>query len=163
MKFDYEELEKLMKLMQSYGLQEVQIKSKDSEVTLKQPKVALPGSGMQPMPGYFGGQTIAAASTPQQVPQTPPLQVPEPKQTAAAPQGKLIRSPFVGTYYASPSPEADPFVKVGDRIKKGDTLCIVEAMKIMNEIEADESGVIKEILVSNEEPVEFDQPLFILE
>jgi acetyl-CoA carboxylase biotin carboxyl carrier protein len=69
---------------------------------------------------------------------------------------------MVGTFYRSPSPEAKPFVQVGDTVKKGDTLCIIEAMKLLNEIEAEEDGVIKEVLVENGQPVEFGQPLFIL-
>ena len=76
---------------------------------------------------------------------------------------KLVKSPFVGTFYEAPSPDVEPFVKIGQKVKKGDTLCIVEAMKLMNEIEAEKDGVIKEILVNNSEPVEFDQALFILE
>ena len=68
-----------------------------------------------------------------------------------------------GTFYSASSPESDPFVKVGDTISKGDTLCIIEAMKIMNEIESEKSGVIKEVIVENGNPVEFNQPLFIIE
>ncbi len=81
---------------------------------------------------------------------------------AAASTRREIKSPFVGTYYASSSPENPPYAKVGDRIRKGQVLCIVEAMKIMNEIEADTDGVIAEILVQNQDPVEFGQPLFVL-
>ena len=77
-------------------------------------------------------------------------------------EAKLIRSPFVGTYYESPAPGSDAFIKVGSQVSVGQTLCIVEAMKLMNEIEADKAGEIAEILVSNEDPVEFDQPLFLL-
>ena len=80
----------------------------------------------------------------------------------AVPAGKPVTSPMVGTFYRSPSPEAKPFVQVGDTVKKGDTLCIIEAMKLLNEIEAEEDGVIKEVLVENGQPVEFGQPLFIL-
>tara|TARA_B100000214_G_C23971146_1_gene630215 strand:- start:866 stop:1324 length:459 start_codon:yes stop_codon:yes gene_type:complete len=71
-----------------------------------------------------------------------------------------VVSPMPGTFYSAPSPEADPFVKVGDNVKKGDTLCIVEAMKIMNEIESENSGTISEILINNGDPVEYNQPLF---
>lgn len=78
------------------------------------------------------------------------------------PDGEVVKSPIVGTYYESPSPDADPFVKVGDKVEKGETLCIVEAMKIMNEIDAEFSGTIKKILVDDAQPVEFDQPLFII-
>ena len=84
---------------------------------------------------------------------------------AAAPviSGHVVRSPMVGTFYASSSPEAPAFVEVGQHVNAGDTLCILEAMKMMNQIEADKSGVIKEILASNEDAIEFDQPLFIIE
>lgn len=74
-----------------------------------------------------------------------------------------IKSPMVGTYYAAPAPDADNFVKIGDQISSGQTLCIVEAMKVMNEIEAEVSGTLVKILVENGEPVEFDQPLFLIE
>ena len=73
---------------------------------------------------------------------------------------KEVLSPMPGTFYSAPSPEADPFVKVGDSVKKGETLCIIEAMKIMNEIEAESSGTISEIVINNGEPVEYNQPLF---
>lgn len=76
--------------------------------------------------------------------------------------GEVVKSPIVGTFYRSPSPDDDPFVKVGDQVEKGQTVCIVEAMKIMNEIESDYSGQIKKILVEDGEPVEYDQPLFII-
>ena len=79
------------------------------------------------------------------------------------PNQKMIRSPFVGTYYASPSPDAEPFIRVGQKIKAGDVLCIVEAMKIMNEIEAEYEGVVTEIFVKNSQPVEYDQPICIVE
>lgn len=75
----------------------------------------------------------------------------------------VIRSPFVGTFYAAPAPDAPPFVKIGQRVQKGDALCIVEAMKLMNEIEAEVSGTVVEILVANGTPIEFEQPLFVIE
>ena len=77
--------------------------------------------------------------------------------------GESILPPMPGTFYSASSPESDPFVKVGDTVSKGDTLCIIEAMKIMNEIESEKSGVIKEVIVENGNPVEFNQPLFIIE
>jgi len=76
--------------------------------------------------------------------------------------GDVVKSPIVGTFYEAPSPDSDPFVSVGDIVKQGDTLCIIEAMKIMNEIEAEFSGTVQKILVSDASPVEFDQPLFII-
>ncbi len=78
------------------------------------------------------------------------------------PSGNVVKSPIVGTFYRSPSPDSDAFVSVGDQVEKGQTLCIVEAMKIMNEIESEFSGEVKKILVENAEAVEFDQPLFVI-
>lgn len=82
---------------------------------------------------------------------------------AEPPEGDVIRAPIVGTFYRSPSPDSDPFVHVGDRVQPGDVLCIIEAMKLMNEIECETSGVVRKILVENAEPVEYDQPLFVIE
>ena len=81
---------------------------------------------------------------------------------AAAPQAHLVKSPMVGTFYRSAAPDAKPFVDVGDTVKKGDTICIIEAMKLLNEIESDADGVVKEILVENGQPVEYGQPLFVI-
>ena len=80
---------------------------------------------------------------------------------AEAPEGHVVKSPMVGTFYRAASPGSKPFVEVGDTVKEGDTLCIIEAMKLMNEIEADAAGVVKAILVENGQPVEFGQPLFV--
>lgn len=80
----------------------------------------------------------------------------------AAPQGHVVTSPMVGTFYRAPSPGADPFVQVGDTVKEGQTICIIEAMKLLNEIESDKSGVVKEILVENGQAVEYGQPLFVV-
>lgn len=106
---------------------------------------------------------------PAQVPPTqttanaPMLAAPEPTTDTSTALGRTINSPMVGTFYSSPSPDADAFVKVGQKIKIGDTVCIVEAMKMFNKIESDIEGTIKQILVSDGEPVEFDQPLFEIE
>ncbi|WP_123520946.1 acetyl-CoA carboxylase biotin carboxyl carrier protein, partial [Pseudofulvimonas gallinarii] len=78
------------------------------------------------------------------------------------PAGQVLRSPMVGTYYAAPSPGADPFVRIGQQVKKGDTLATIEAMKMFNPIEAESDGTVKAILVENGQPVEFDQPLFVI-
>ncbi|HET6528736.1 MAG TPA: acetyl-CoA carboxylase biotin carboxyl carrier protein [Balneolaceae bacterium] len=83
-------------------------------------------------------------------------------ETKEQPAGEVVKSPIVGTFYRSPSPDDDPFIKVGDQVEKGQTLCIVEAMKIMNEIESEYSGEVKKILVEDGEAIEFDQPLFII-
>lgn len=104
-------------------------------------------------------------------PPTAPMPVAQPVAPTAAAvatpepasKGDTMKSPIVGTFYQAASPESDPFCKVGDSVKKGQTLCIIEAMKIMNEIEAEFNGTVREILVSDGSPVEFDQPLFIIE
>jgi len=105
----------------------------------------------------------------QAAPATPQSSAPSSSQSGGSaeksenkPDGEVVKSPIVGTYYEAPSPDSDPFIKVGDSIGKGDTLCIIEAMKIMNEIDAEFSGTIQKILVSDGQPVEFDQPLFII-
>ncbi|MGB3820296.1 acetyl-CoA carboxylase biotin carboxyl carrier protein, partial [Achromobacter pulmonis] len=85
-----------------------------------------------------------------------------PAEAAPAVQGHVVKAPMVGTFYRSPNPGAAPFIDVGQSVKEGDPLCIIEAMKLLNEIEADKSGVIKEILVENGEPVEYGQPLFVI-
>jgi acetyl-CoA carboxylase biotin carboxyl carrier protein len=89
--------------------------------------------------------------------------LPAPQTEPEAPQeGQLVKAPMVGTFYRSPSPDAKPFVEVGQTVKKGDTVCIIEAMKLMNEIETDVAGVVKAVLVENGQPVEYGQPLFVI-
>ncbi len=101
-------------------------------------------------------------SAPQAAAQPATQTASETKPSASTDDGEVVKSPIVGTFYEASSPDADPFVKVGDHVKKGQTLCIVEAMKIMNEIEAEFSGTIQKIVAENGSPVEFDQPLFII-
>jgi acetyl-CoA carboxylase biotin carboxyl carrier protein len=102
---------------------------------------------------------VAAAPAPAPV---APVAAPAPA-APAQPEGHVVKAPMVGTAYNAPSPDAPPFVKVGDKVKVGDPLCIIEAMKMMNRIEADHAGTIVSILVENAKPVEFDQPLFIIQ
>lgn len=102
-----------------------------------------------------------------ELPAAPVVAAPAAAQAAtaaapAAPSGHVVKAPMVGTFYRAPNPGAAPFVEVGQSVKEGDALCIVEAMKLLNEIEADKAGVIKEILVENGEPVEYGQPLFVI-
>ncbi|CAH2775097.1 MAG: Biotin carboxyl carrier protein of acetyl-CoA carboxylase [uncultured Caballeronia sp.] len=100
---------------------------------------------------------------PQYMPQGPMQQAPQYGQPGAVvPQGHVVMSPMVGSFYRAPSPGADAFVQVGDTVKEGQTLCIIEAMKLLNEIESDKSGVVKEILVENGQAVEYGQPLFVI-
>jgi acetyl-CoA carboxylase biotin carboxyl carrier protein len=100
---------------------------------------------------------VAAAAPPAAAPAAAAPGEPEPGQ-----EGHVVKAPMVGTFYRSPSPDAKPFIEAGQAVKEGDTICIIEAMKLMNEIEADASGVVKAILVENGQPVEYGQPLFIL-
>lgn len=113
---------------------------------------------------YVTAPIAAPVAAPTQSPLPAPSTTAEAAPTAAeTPLGKTINSPMVGTFYSAPSPDADAFVKVGQKVKNGDTVCIVEAMKMFNKIEADVEGSIKRILVADGEPVEFDQPLFEIE
>lgn len=97
------------------------------------------------------------------VPVSAPEVAPAPAPTAPQQTGTPLTSPMVGTFYRAPSPGADPFVKVGDTVKKGQVVCIIEAMKLLNEVEADMDGTVKEVCVENGQPVEFGQSLFIIE
>ncbi len=123
---------------------------KKSESNLQTVQYQMPVQ-QQPAPA-----TQPAAGTPAQNPAK------SESEPAVKTEGDVVKSPIVGTFYEAPSPDADPFVKVGDHVKKGQTLCIVEAMKIMNEIEAEFSGTVQKIVAENGSPVEFDQPLFII-
>jgi acetyl-CoA carboxylase biotin carboxyl carrier protein len=122
------------------------------------------GGYQQQMPQGYPGY---APQMPPQAPPAAPAAAPPPQPQApapdAAPSGEAVRAPIVGTFYAAPSPEADPFVQVGSKVAVGDVLCIIEAMKLMNEIEAEVAGTIVEVLVANAEAVEYDQPLFRIE
>ena len=106
---------------------------------------------------------VSSTSTPTVITSTTPSSKPEPSAEAVQPSsGENILSPMPGTFYSASSPDADPFVKEGDSISEGDTLCIIEAMKMMNEIEAEQTGTITKILVENGKPVEYNQPLFAI-
>ncbi len=160
---DLEKIEKVIELLRKHGVNQIEVEDGDFKVSV----TASPSGGGNPffgqpmMPQMMGYQSGHMSAPVQSTAPAPSADGPAEKVLGA--KQKLLRSPFVGTFYRSPSPENDAFVDVGSRVKKGDTLCIVEAMKLMNEIEAEFDGVIKEILVENQSPVEFDQPLFILE
>ena len=152
---DLRKLKKLIDLVQESGIAELEITEgeekvkivKGGSVTLSQPAPAAP-------PATPPAAAPAAAPAAGAQPAAP--------APAAAPEGHVVKAPMVGTFYRSPSPDAKAFVEVGQPIKEGQTICIIEAMKLMNEIEADASGVVKAILVENGQPVEYGQPLFIL-
>ncbi len=158
---DLKKVERLMELMKSYNVNEIEIAQGDEKIRVKKggafelQEGATPQaytSTTSPAPNAQASGTAASAAA----------QNPQKKESQTKSDRKVITSPFVGTFYRAPSPGADPFVTIGQRVKKGDVLCIVEAMKLMNEIEAESEGVIAEILVENEQPVEFDQPLFVI-
>ena len=133
------------------------------EITEAEGKVRIVKSGPAPV-----AMVAPLAAAPVAVPAAPvavasaPLAAAAPVE-AAAPTGHQVKSPMVGTFYRSASPGANPFVEVGSQVKEGDTICIIEAMKILNEIEADKTGTVKQILVENGQAVEFGQPLFVIE
>jgi len=149
---DVKKLERLMELMNKHGVSELELDDKTSKVRISSGRASM-GANSTP-PETVSAVPLVAATT---------SELKSKHAAVSKSELKEIRSPFVGTFYASPSPDSDPFVQVGHRIKKGDVLCIVEAMKLMNEIEADCNGVIREILIENEQPVEFDQVLFLIE
>ncbi|MCW8109075.1 acetyl-CoA carboxylase biotin carboxyl carrier protein [Alteromonas ponticola] len=150
---DIRKIKKLIELVEESGIAELEITEGEESVRIHR------GPTGQPMmpPQY----TFAAQAPVAQAPAAP-APVAE-ASTPAAPSGHVVKSPMVGTFYRSSSPTAKPFVEVGQSVNVGDTLCIVEAMKMMNQIEADKAGVVKEILVENQDPVEFDQPMFVIE
>ena len=152
---DLRKLKKLIDLVEESGIAEL-------EITEGEEKVKIVKSGGAP------AATLAyAAPPPVQVPAAPPLAAAaapvaaEPAE-AATPDGHAVKSPMVGTFYRTPSPDAKAFAEVGQSVKEGQIICIIEAMKLMNEIECDKSGTVKAILVENGQPVEYGQPLFII-
>ena len=152
---DIRKIKKLIELVEESGITELEVSEEEGSVRISRATVAAPANIQYSIP--------AAAPAPVAAPAAPAAASAAP---AAAPEevaGHKIRSPMVGTFYRSPSPEAKAFVEVGQTVKVGDALCIVEAMKMMNRIEADKAGVVKAILVNDGEPVEFDEPLIIIE
>lgn len=152
---DIRKIKKLIELVEESGITELEVSEEEGSVRISRATVAAPANVQYSIP--------AAAPAPVAAPAAPAA---APAAPAAAPEeiaGHKIRSPMVGTFYRSPSPEAKAFVEVGQTVKVGDALCIVEAMKMMNRIEADKAGVVKAILVNDGEPVEFDEPLIIIE
>ncbi|MEA5446055.1 acetyl-CoA carboxylase biotin carboxyl carrier protein [Gammaproteobacteria bacterium AB-CW1] len=154
---DIRKVKRLIELLEESGISEIEITEGEESVRI---------SRHQPnaQPQYY-----AAPPAPAPAPQAA-QQSPAPADDGAAaddagddiPAGHKVESPMVGTFYRAPSPTSKPFVEVGQQVKEGDTICIVEAMKMMNQIEADKSGTIKAILVENGEPVEYGQPLFVI-
>lgn len=150
--FELETIEKLAKLVSENELSEITVEDGDRKITVKGKK-STPPPAMMPFAAPVQ-QAAAAASV--QV-------VGEEAQTSGGVSGNAVKSPIVGTFYAAPSPDKPPFVKVGDSVKKGDVIMIIESMKLMNEIKSEFDGTVKEILVSDGQAVEYDQPIMIIE
>ena len=152
---DYQQILELVKEVSKAGLTNFEYTEGNIRIAMSCPqpeeKIVVPASNLvlQEAAGA-GANTVETAAPAQQ----------EPEQIAEEKGGNVVKSPLVGTFYAAPSEDAKPFVKVGDTVKKGQTLAIVEAMKLMNEIESEFDGVVTEILVENEDNVEYGQPLF---
>lgn len=160
---DLKIIENLLNLIAKSEVNEVSIEEGDFKIKVK--KKADVEQPSMPVQYQMPTQTVqqpagSQQQAPQQAAQTEGER--DDQEESEQPSGEVVKSPIVGTFYRSPSPEDDPFVSVGDQVEKGQTICIVEAMKIMNEIESDYSGEIKKILVDDAEPVEYDQPLFII-
>jgi acetyl-CoA carboxylase biotin carboxyl carrier protein len=155
---DLRKLKTLIDLVSESGISELEVTEGEGKVRIVKnaPPVYVQPPGAQYAPQFSAGAPVhpaAAIEGTAAAPATP---------AAVAPQGHIVTSPMVGTFYRAPSPGADPFVQVGDSVKEGQTICIIEAMKLLNEIESDKSGVVKEILVENGQAVEYGQPLFVV-
>jgi acetyl-CoA carboxylase biotin carboxyl carrier protein len=150
---DIRKVKKLIELLEESNIDEIEIKEGEESV-----RISRNGAQANAMaaPMY---QAPAPAFAPQPAPVAPPIAAPA-AEPVVADNGHIIKSPMVGTFYRSPSPASPAFFEVGQSVKVGDVICIVEAMKMMNQIEADKAGTISAILVENGEPVEFDQPMF---
>lgn len=153
---DTRKIKKLIELVKETGIGELEIKSGDESVRIS----TQPTQATQPVQ-----QVISTPSAAQPTPtaEKPAEVKPEAEKKPAHPEGHVLKSPMVGTVYLAPSPGAAPFVTVGQHVKVGDTLCLIEAMKMFNKIEADVAGVISARLIENESPVEYDQSLFIID
>ena len=151
---DIRKVKKLIELLEESGIDELEIKEGEESVRISR------HSKTPAAQQFYAPAPVAAA--PAAAPVAAAAPAAEAAAAAPALKGTVIRSPMVGTFYRKPSPTSPNFAEVGQSVKKGDTLCIVEAMKLLNEIEADASGVIKAILVENGQPVEFGEPLFVI-
>lgn len=150
---DLRKLKKLIDLVEESGISELELTEDGEKVRISRNFTA-----NAPVQQHYAPMQYAA--TPQVA--APPASATPVAATPAADEGHSVKSPMVGTFYRSPSPDAKSFIEVGDTVAVGDTLCIIEAMKLLNEIEADKAGVIKKILVDNGQAVEYGEPLFII-
>ncbi len=152
---DIRKVKKLIELVEESDIAEIEIHEGEESVRISRNGTAAPALTYALPPGVGTPQHLSA-------PAMAEMEAPQ-REIPREPAGHRITSPMVGTFYQAPSPGARPFVEVGQQVNVGDTLCIIEAMKILNQIESDRAGVIKKILVENGQPVEYNEPLFIIE
>jgi acetyl-CoA carboxylase biotin carboxyl carrier protein len=150
---DLRKLKKLIDLVQESGIAELEITEGEEKV-----KIVKGGRAMPEMVAMLPAPTAAPAG-----PAAAPAGAQAPAEIAPKVEGHVLKSPMVGTFYRAPSPGSKPFVEVGDTVKAGQTVCIIEAMKLLNEIEADKDGVVKAILAENGQPVEYGEPLLAID
>ena len=157
---DIRKIKKLIELVEESGITELEVQEEEGTVRISRAAPAVAPAAIQ-----YAAAPVAPVAAPAaaSAPAAAPAAAAPAEAPAAEISGHQVRSPMVGTFYRSPSPEAKAFVEVGQTVKVGDALCIVEAMKMMNRIEADKAGVVKAILVNDGEAVEFDQPLIVIE
>jgi acetyl-CoA carboxylase biotin carboxyl carrier protein len=148
---DLRKLKKLIDLVEESGIAELEVTEGEEKV-----RIAKHATNAAPMT-YVQAPMQMPAAAPQAAPAAPAAPVAAPE-----PEGTIVKSPMVGTFYRSSSPDSQPYTEIGKKVSTGDTLCLIEAMKLMNEIESDVSGVVKAVLVENGQPVEFGQPLFVI-
>ena len=153
---DLRKLKTLIDLVQNSGISELEISEGEEKIRIAKHLAAAPATTMVSMP-------ITQQAGPAATAVTPAPSFAAEAAIPATPSGQQVKSPMVGTFYRSGSPGSPSFVEIGQTVKKGDTLCIIEAMKLMNEIESEVDGVVKAILVDNGQPVEYDQPIFLVE
>lgn len=151
---DIRKVKKLIELLEESGIAEIEIREGEESVRISRygqnsPQVVMQGGATPVAPSAYGGAAPLATQTPGVSP--------------AVAHGHTVNSPMVGTFYVAPAPGSKPFIEIGQRVEAGATLCVVEAMKILNQIESDKAGVVTAILVENGQPVEYGQPLFAIE
>jgi len=155
---DIRKIKKLIELLEESSLTEIEIVEGEESVRLSRSS-----PGVVTVPAMHQGLPAAVQAAAWSAPES---SAPAAGKIEAAdegvPEGEVVRAPMVGTFYAAPSPDAEPFVSLGQRVSQGETMCIIEAMKMFNQIEAESSGTVVAILVENGQPVEFDQPLFVI-
>ena len=157
MSFDLRTLEELLSLAKKHKLSELEVEDGKAKFRIR---TSLGSAKFVEAPGVFGQHANPHVSAPME---PPPLSESPKKLSGDDEKNSKVLNPFVGTFYRSPSPEADPYVREGQNVKKGDVLCIVEAMKLMNEIESEVNGKIVSVLAENGQPVEYGEPLFLIE